>query len=249
MHVETVWPNRYGPKWNVNYYNDSMPCYSDSDESDSNEMLPLGAFRPSPEEEEWTIVGKAHGVSRHADNIDCDRLYVASDKLDRSGMCCKQLDYIDENVTRYDSERLIPERRATKVNMLNTVDGNTRSEVLPMRRNEATQNESSPSRNRDGPQSHRLTSEPVLTSVRPTIRKRPNVIAVETRKAAGVPAIRPVDIVPTPQGMAHKDCCVGTVSGEMFPEEPKVVPARMAKEANTDTILQMNSTLTTIRTI
>ena len=75
-------------------------------------------------------------------------------------------------------ERLVPERLMTEVNMLNTVDSDTRSEVLPARRNEVTQNDSSPSRNRNGPQSHRLTSEPVLTSVRPTIRKRPNVIAV-----------------------------------------------------------------------
>ena len=60
------------------------------------------------------------------------------------------------------------------------------------------------------------------------------MIAVETRKAAGVPAIRPVDIVQTPQVMVHENRCIGTVSGEMFPEEPKVVPAKMAKEASTD---------------
>ena len=81
-----------------------MPCYSDSDESDSDEMLPLGAFRPTPEEEEWTIVGKSHDVPRYAKDIDHDRLYVTHDKLDHSGMCCKQLDYIDGNVNRYDSE-------------------------------------------------------------------------------------------------------------------------------------------------
>ena len=177
---------------------------------------------------------KSHDVPRHAKNIDCDRLYVTSDKLYHSGMCCKQLDYIDGNVTRYDSERLVPERLVTEVNMLNSVDSDTRSEVLPIRRNEATQNDSSPSRNRNGPQSHRLTSEPVSTSVRPTIRNRQNVIAVETRKAAGVPAIHPVDIVPTPQVMVHKNCCIATVSGEMFPEEPKVVPAKMSKEADTE---------------
>ena len=212
----------------------TMPCYSDSNESDSDEMLPLGAFRPTPEEEEWTIVGKSHDVPRYAKDIDCDRLYVTRDKLDRSGMCCKQLDYIDGNVTQYDSERLVPERLVMEVNMLNTVDSDTRSEVLPIRRNEATQNDSSPSRNRNGPQSHRLTSEPVSTSVRPTIRKRPNVIAVETRKAAGVPAIRPVDMAPTPQVMVYENRCAGTISGEMFPEEPKVVPAKMAKEADTE---------------
>ena len=231
--VETMWPNGYGPKWNINNYNDPMPCYPDSDESDSDEMLPLGAFRPTPEEEEWTIVRKSYGVPRYAEDIDCDRLHETRDKLYRSGMCCKQLDYIDWNVTQYDSERLVPERLVTEVNRLKTVDRDTRLEVSPIRRNEATQNDSSPSRNRNGPQSHRLMSEPVSTSVRPTIRKRPNVIAVETRKATGVPAIRPVDIVPMPQVMVHKNRCIVTVSGEMFPEEPKVVPAKMPKEANT----------------
>ena len=180
--VETMWPNAYGPKWNINNYNDPILCYPDSDESDSDEMLPLVAFRLTPEEEEWTIVGKLHGVPSYAKDIDCDRLNDTRDKLDRSEMCCKQLDYIDWNVTQYDSERLLPERLVTEINMLNTVDSNTRSEVLPIRRNEATQNDSSPSRNRNGPQSHRLTSEPVSTNVRPTVRKRPNVIAVETRE-------------------------------------------------------------------
>ena len=45
-------------------------------------------------------------------------------------MYCKQLDYIDGNVTRYDSERFVPERLVMEVNMLNTVDSNTRLEVL-----------------------------------------------------------------------------------------------------------------------
>ena len=40
-----------------------------------------------------------------------------------------------------------------------------------------------------------------------------------------MPAIRPVDIVPTPQVMVYENRCIGTVSREMFPEEPKVVPA------------------------
>ena len=92
--VETMWPNGYGPEWNSENYSDPTPCYPDSDESDSDEMLPLGAFRPTPEEEEWTIVGKPHGVQRYDKDIDCNRLHDTRDKLDRSGMCCKQLDYI-----------------------------------------------------------------------------------------------------------------------------------------------------------
>ena len=163
----------------------------------------------------------------------CNRLHYTRDKLDRSGMCCKQLDYIDCNVTQYDSDKFLLEKLVTEVGILNTVDGYTRSEVLLIRRNEAAQNDSLPSSSRKGPQSHRLTSEPVLTSVRPSFRKRPNVIAVETRKTAGVPTARPVDIVPMPQVMVDENHCNGTVSGEMFPEEPDVGPAKIAEEANT----------------
>ena len=166
-------------------------------------------------------MGKPHGVQHYNKDIDCNRLHDTGDKLDRSSMCCKQLDYIDWNVVQYDS--------------VNTVDSDTRSEVLPIRRNEATQNDSSPSSSRNGPQSHRLarlTSEPVLTSVRPSFRKRPNVIAVETRKTAGVPTARPVDIVPTPQVIVNENRCIGTVSGEMLPEEPDVVPQYLHDDQN-----------------
>ena len=65
------------------------PCYPDSEESDSDEMLPLGAFRPTPEEEGWTIVGKSHGVQRNKNDLDGNRLHDTRDKLDRSGMHCK----------------------------------------------------------------------------------------------------------------------------------------------------------------
>ena len=228
-----MWPNGYGPEWNRKNYNDPMPNYPDSDESDSDEMLPLGAFWPSLEEEEWTIVGKPHGVQRYDNDIDCNRLHYTHDKLDRSGMCCKQLDYIDWNVTQYDSDKFLSERLVTEVGILNTDDVYTRSEVLPTRRNQAAQNDSSPSSIRKGPQSHQLTSEPVVTSVRPSFRKRPNVIAVETRKTASVPATRPVDIVPIPQVIVDENRCSGTVSGVKFPEQPDVSPAKIAEEANT----------------
>ena len=45
---------------------------------------------------------------------------------------------------------------------------------------------------------------------------------------------RPEDIVPTPQVIMNENRCIGTVAGEMFQEEPDVVPAKMAKEANTE---------------
>ena len=78
--VETMWPNGYGPEWNRKNY--PTPNYPDSDESDSDEILPLGAFWPTPEEEEWTIVGKPHGVQRYDKDIDCNRLHYTRDKLD-----------------------------------------------------------------------------------------------------------------------------------------------------------------------
>ena len=59
------------------------------------------------------------------------------------------------------------------------------------------------------------------------------MIIVETRKTAGVPTARPVDIVPMPQVIVDEKRCNGTVSGEMFPEEPDVGPAKIAEEANT----------------
>ena len=60
------------------------------------------------------------------------------------------------------------------------------------------------------------------------------MIAVEPRKTADRPVTCPVNVVPTPQGEVLKSRCVGTHAGELFPEEPEVVPAEMAKEASTE---------------
>ena len=51
------------------------------------------------------------------------------------------------------------------------------------------------------------------------------MIVVEPRKMADRPVICPVNIVPTTQVEVHKSCCVGTCAGELFPEEPEVVPS------------------------
>ena len=107
--------------------------YIDSDESDSDEMLPLGAFWPAPEEEEWTVVERSHGIIRSARDIDSDWLYDSGDKLNRSGVRCKQLDYINWNNNRYDLNRPEPERNSC-----------TRSEALPSNRKEVTQIDRSP---------------------------------------------------------------------------------------------------------
>ena len=73
---------------------------TDSDESDSDEMLPIGAFWPAPEEEKWTMVERSHGSLRSAKDIYSDRLYNSGDNLDHSRMRCRQLDYIDGNDNR-----------------------------------------------------------------------------------------------------------------------------------------------------
>ena len=67
-------------------YNTPVPRNTDSDESDSDEMLPLGAFWPAPEDEKWTMVEISHGSLRSAKDIDSDRLHNSGDKLDHSGM-------------------------------------------------------------------------------------------------------------------------------------------------------------------
>ena len=118
--------------------------------------------------------------------------------------------------------RLEPETLAAKVNMCHTINSCTHSEAWPSNRKEATQNDGSST-------GDRLTTGPASASVRPAVRKRPNVIVVEPRKTADRPVICPVNVVPTPKVEVHKSRC----SGELFPEEPKVVPAEMAKEAST----------------
>ena len=73
------------------------------------------------------MVEKSHGILRSAKVIDSDRLYNSGDKLDRSGVRCNQLDYIDWNDDRYDLNGLEPETLAAKVNMCHTINSCTRS--------------------------------------------------------------------------------------------------------------------------
>ena len=184
-------------------YNTPAPRNTDSDESNGDEMLPMGAFWPTPEDEKWTMVERSHGNLRGAKGIDSDRLHNSGDKLDHSGMRCGQLDYIDEKDNRC-----------------------TRSEALLSNRNEATQYDRSP----PGDQ---LMTESATASVRLAVWKRPNVIVVVPRQTADRPVIYPVNVVPTPQVEVHTSFCVRIQAGDLFPEEPDVVPAEMAKEAST----------------
>ena len=120
-HEETMLTTGYDPQKNSDDYSAPLPRYIDSDDSDSDEMLPLGAFWPASEEEEWTMVERSHGILRSAKDIDSDRLYNSGSKLDHSGMHCEQLDYIDWNDNRYDLNRLEPERLAAKLICVMTV--------------------------------------------------------------------------------------------------------------------------------
>ena len=119
-------------------------------------------------------------------------------------MRCRQLDYIDGNDNRCMS-----------------------SEALPSNRKGETQIDR-------WPPGDRLMTGPATANVRPAVRKRPNVIVVEPRKSADRPVICPVNVVPTPPVEVLKSRCVGTHAGELFPDEPEVVPAEMAKEASTE---------------
>ena len=105
-------------------YNTPVPRNTDSDDSDSDEMLPIGDFWPAPEEEKWTMVKRSHGSLRSAKDIDSDRLYNSGDNLDHSGMHGRQLDYIDGNDNRcMSSEALSSNRKGeTQIDRWSTGD-------------------------------------------------------------------------------------------------------------------------------
>ena len=88
-----------------NIYNTPVPHNTDSDESDGDEMLPMGAFWPVPEDEKWTMVERSHGSLRGAKGIDSDRLHNSGDKLDNSGMRCGQLDYLTKRIITVQDRR------------------------------------------------------------------------------------------------------------------------------------------------
>ena len=96
-------------------YNTPVPRNTDSDDSDSDEMLPIGDFWPAPEEEKWTMVETSHGSLRSAKDIDSDRLYNSGDNLDHSGMRCRQLDYIDGNYDRFMSSEALSSNRKGEI--------------------------------------------------------------------------------------------------------------------------------------
>ena len=146
-------------------YNSPVPRNTDSDDSDSDEMLPMGIFWPAPEEEEWTMVERSHGSLRSANDIDSDRFYNSGDNLDHSGMRCTQLDYIEGNDNRFMSSEALSSnwKGGIQIDRWSTGD--------------------------------RPMTEPVTANVKSTVRKRPNVIAVEPRKTTdSLPCDRSSDV-------------------------------------------------------
>ena len=152
-----------------NIYNSPVPCSTDSDESDNDEMLPLEAFWPEPEDEEWTVVERVHRGLRGTKGIDSDRFHNYGDKLDHPGMGCGQLDYFDETDSR-----------------------GTRSEVMPSNRREVTQNDNPPT-------GVEPATESATTSVKLAVCKRPNVIVVVPSKTTDRRVNSPVNVVLSPR--------------------------------------------------
>ena len=142
------------------------------------------------------MVERVHGGIRGTKGIDNDRLHNYGKKVDHLGMCCGQLDYIDETNYR-----------------------GTRSEVMPSNRREATQYDNPLTRVEPA-------TESATASIKPAVCRRPNVIVVVPSKTTDRRANCPVNVVLTPQ-------VEGTQAGELFPEEPEVIPAEMAEEAST----------------
>ena len=183
-------------------YNTPMSHKIDSDDSDSEEMLPMGAFWPIPEDEEWTRVERSHGSLRGAKGINGDRFHNSGEKLDHSGVRCGQLDYINE-----------------------TDNHSTRSEVLLLSRREATQYDNTPP-------GIETAMESAIASGKPAVCKRPNVIVVGPSKITDRQVNCHVNVVLPPQLMAHKSLGIGTQAEELIPEKLEVVPEDMAEEAS-----------------
>ena len=186
-----------------NIYHSPVPCCIDSDESDDDEMLPLEAGWPEPEDEEWTVVERVHRGLRGTKGVDSDRFHNYGENLDNPGMGCDELDYFD------------------KTNNLGI-----RSEVMPSIRREVTQSDNPPT------EVERVT-ESATTSVKPAGCKRPNVIVVVPSMTTDRRVKCPVNVVFTPQVNVQNSLSAETKAEELFPEEPEVITAGTAEVAST----------------
>ena len=91
-------------------YNTPVSHNTESDDSDGEEMLPMGAFWPIPEED-WTVVERSHGNLRGTNGSDRDRVQNPGRKLDNSGLCCDELDDINDTevllINRSEATRIV----------------------------------------------------------------------------------------------------------------------------------------------
>ena len=89
-------------------YDTPVSHNTDLDDSDSEEMLPMGEFWPILEDEEWTVVKRSHGSLRGANDSVSDRFQNPGKKLDDSGLFCDKLDYINETDNHSNSSEVLP---------------------------------------------------------------------------------------------------------------------------------------------
>ena len=178
------------------------PCNNELDDSDSEEMLPTGAFWPIPESEEWTVVKRSHGNLGGTIGSGRDRFQNPGKKLDYSGLGYGQLDDINESVNH-----------------------DTEPEVLLISQNEVGQID-------DTPLGTGTAIEMAIVNVKPVVCKRPNVIVVTPSKITDRQVNRPVNAVLTPRAREYQNRGIVTQAGELSPKGLKVVPAEMAEEAS-----------------
>ena len=81
---DSVTLGSYGTLWSHN---------TESDDSEDEEMLPMGEFWPIPEED-WTVVERSHGKPRCTNSSDWVHAHNTGRTLDNSGLCCDELDDI-----------------------------------------------------------------------------------------------------------------------------------------------------------
>ena len=184
----------------------SISHNTESDDSDSDEMLPMGAFWPIPESEEWTVVKRSHGNLHGTIGSGRDRFQNPGKKLDYSGLCYGQLDDINES-------------------------GNhgTESEVLLISQSEV-------GRIDDTPIGTGTAIETAIVNVKSIVCKRPNVIVVTPSKITDRRVNCPVNAGLTPRAREYQNRGIVTQAGELFPEGLEVVPEEMAEEASTGDI-------------
>ena len=77
----------------LNSYDTPWSHIKESDDSDDEEMLPMGEFWPIPEDD-WTVVERSHGKPRGTNSSDRGRAHNPGRKLDNKGLRYDELDDI-----------------------------------------------------------------------------------------------------------------------------------------------------------